>query len=358
MKFEMKKLAKFPLQPNSKLPACKWTDKSNHLYDISINSNYGIITGKLNNLLVLDTDVKDNGLEEWNKYITRNGEMNTVTVATPSGGLHYYFLYHSKNEANEQLLREHLYTQTKLRGVGLDIRSDGGYVVGPQSTINNKQYEYVNKSSLMEMPTELILWLIEGQNDKKATTKEHDNKVPTVKQSNNDLVFMIDDEKLQQILNKLPKEYNDNYLKWLIVSNVLKGLNKVDIWDSFSKKSKRYNKANNMIIWNSLNSFHDVNYLIRSLDPEPYGGTDARSVCPAENQFAVWKSLWGETILSKTTDHEDYEHCETLAAKIANKKAPTGVDPTGGKTNFRTYNKGVSEKQHPNGIEIAGNFFF
>jgi hypothetical protein len=258
----MKKLAKFPLQPNSKLPACKWTDKNNHLYDVSMNINYGIITGKLNNLLVLDIDVKDHGLEEWNKYITRNGDINTVTISTPSGGFHYYFLYHSTNEANEQLLREHLYTQTKLRGAGLDIRSDGGYVVGPHSTINNKQYEYVNKSSLTEMPTELILWLIEGQNDKKATIKEHAKKVPTVKHSQNDLIFMIDDKKLQEILNKLPKEYNDNYLKWLSVSNVLKGLNKLDIWDSFSKKSKRYNKANNMIIWNNLNSFLDINYLI------------------------------------------------------------------------------------------------
>jgi hypothetical protein len=33
------------------------------------------------------------------------------------------------NEVNEQLLRKHLYTQTKLRGVGIDIRSDGGYIV-------------------------------------------------------------------------------------------------------------------------------------------------------------------------------------------------------------------------------------
>jgi hypothetical protein len=262
MKFEMKKLAKFPLQPNSKLPACKWTDKNNHLYDVSMNINYGIITGKLNNLLVLDIDVKDHGLEEWNKYITRNGEPKTVTISTPSGGLHYYFLYNSKNEANEQLLREHLYTQTKLRGAGLDIRSDGGYVVGPQSIINNKQYEYVHKSSLMEMPTELILWLIEGQNDKKTNKITKSEKTITTKPSKTDLVFMIDDKTINEILNKLPKEYNDNYLKWLSVSNVLKGLKKQDIWDSFSKKSKRYNKANNMIIWNSLNSFLDVNYLI------------------------------------------------------------------------------------------------
>src|SRR5690348_13010891 len=120
-KFDIKKVAKFPLLPNSKLPACKWTNNNNHVFDKSVaNQNYGLITGKLNNLLVLDIDVKDNGLEEWNKYTKRNGNINTVSVSTPSGGLHYYFLYHSQNEANEQVLRDHLYTQTKLRSVGID----------------------------------------------------------------------------------------------------------------------------------------------------------------------------------------------------------------------------------------------
>jgi superfamily II DNA or RNA helicase len=64
------------------------------------------------------------------------------------------------------------------------------------------------------------------------------------------------------ILDMLPKEYSDNYLKWLTVTNVLKGLNKLDIWDSFSRKSKKYNKHNNITIWNNINSFLDVNYLI------------------------------------------------------------------------------------------------
>jgi hypothetical protein len=70
----------------------------NHQYDNALqkNKNYGIITGKLNNFLVLDIDQKDSGLEVWNKYIERNGEPKTVIISTPSGGLHYCFTYHSK----------------------------------------------------------------------------------------------------------------------------------------------------------------------------------------------------------------------------------------------------------------------
>jgi hypothetical protein len=268
-KFELKKVAKFELLPNSKLPACKWSDKKNHVYDgrLQENKNYGIITGKLNNLLVLDIDVKDHGLEEWKKYIERNGEPNTVTVSTPSGGLHYYFLYHSKNEANEQLLRDYLYTQTKLRNVGIDIRSDGGYVVGPHSIINNKQYLLGNsaKNNIIEMPTELILWLLEGRNsnNNKETVVNKATSTVTIQRSpNNGLVYMIDDAKLSEFLAMLPKEYHNNYLKWLSVTNILKGLDKQDMWDNFSKKSKKYNKTNNIVLWNNLISFLNVNYLI------------------------------------------------------------------------------------------------
>jgi hypothetical protein len=208
-------------------------------------------------------------LEEWNKYIERNGEPKTVIISTPSGGLHYYFTYHTKNESNEQLLREHCYTQTKLRGVGIDIRSDGGYIVAPHSVLNTKQYTYVNnsdKNNLMEMPTELILWLIEGKNkdkDKPATKVQKTISTITKKGNNNDnIVYMISDEKLQDILDLMDKEYCDNYLKWLSVTNVLKGLNKQEIWDKFSQKSNKYNKDNNIAIWNNLNSFLGVNYII------------------------------------------------------------------------------------------------
>jgi hypothetical protein len=95
----------------------------------------------------------------------------------------------------------------------------------------------------------------------------------------------------------------------------------------------------------------------RSLNPSPYGGTDARSVCLARNQFAVWRSLWGQTVTSKVTVHDDYAYCEGLATKIAAGTQPTAQDPTGGKTNFRT-KIASSETDHPGGVEIGGNWFF
>lgn len=36
---------------------------------INNNNNIGILTGKISNIIVLDIDVKDNGLKSWNELI-------------------------------------------------------------------------------------------------------------------------------------------------------------------------------------------------------------------------------------------------------------------------------------------------
>ena len=128
-------LAKIELLKNSKLPKCKWLNIENYMYDnICLeNNNVGLITGHINNIIVVDIDVKDDGLDEWNTYIQEHGEPKTVTVKTPSGGYHYYFSYNSTNKANNHLIENNLKTTTKYRGKGIDIRSNGGYVVMPPS---------------------------------------------------------------------------------------------------------------------------------------------------------------------------------------------------------------------------------
>jgi hypothetical protein len=52
---------------NAKEPACKWTDEKNHTRSAidPAQFNTGVLTGPINNLLVVDVDVKDDGLTEF-----------------------------------------------------------------------------------------------------------------------------------------------------------------------------------------------------------------------------------------------------------------------------------------------------
>ena len=74
-----------------KVPAQKaWsmnlhTDINTKLY------NVGIPCGKINNIIILDVDDKDNGLKEFEKYVKGYGKPNTVKQTTPNNGFHLIF---------------------------------------------------------------------------------------------------------------------------------------------------------------------------------------------------------------------------------------------------------------------------
>ena len=73
----------------------------------------------------------------------------------------------------------------------------------------------------------------------------------------------ISDSEIINILNLLPNDYLDNYDKWLVVLNVLKNMNKFDLFDNWSKKSSNYCQTNNLILYNDTkNMFININYLI------------------------------------------------------------------------------------------------
>ena len=170
-------LQKITLVKNAKTPVNKWSDKANHHTNLPNMSkhNVGILTGAINNIIVVDVDVKDDGLKTWDAYIASSGMvLDTVKVKTPSGGYHYYFKYATKDKKNNYLIETYLINKTKYRGVGIDIRSNGGYVVGPPSNINGVGYELVNDAcSMMEMPQALIYWLMAVYEPDKQATIQH-----------------------------------------------------------------------------------------------------------------------------------------------------------------------------------------
>lgn len=96
--------------------------------------NIGVLTG--GGLTVLDVDAKKGkpGLESLDELVTFLGlDDETLTVRTPSGGLHLYY-------ASEGLALRN--SASKIRPA-LDIRGEGGFVVAPGSQIGDKVYEVV-----------------------------------------------------------------------------------------------------------------------------------------------------------------------------------------------------------------------
>jgi hypothetical protein len=86
------------------------------------------------------------------------------------------------------------------------------------------------------------------------------NKVINLKQS---LCQQPTDEEINNVLDMLPMSFNDEYIKWIIVLNIMKGLNKYDLWNNYCKKSTQYNETENLKYWNNTNNiFIDINYLV------------------------------------------------------------------------------------------------
>ena len=260
---------KIPIVKGSKVPAIKkWEQAPNqHKIINTIKYDTALITGKRNNIIILDVDIKDEGMEEIKKYIKQFGTLDTLTIKTPSGGLHYYFKYFGVNEASNYLIKNVIKNRSKYRNKGLDIRTTGGYIKAPPS----ENYDIINNVEVIEMTEHLLLWLLEDMKIKKIKIKTiKDAIVKEIKPENNKTYnYNINSSEVLEILKKLNKNYSDHYDKWLMVLTVLKNLslNGFDdaykIFVKFSKKNKlKFDEQKNLKYWELNTGLIDINYLI------------------------------------------------------------------------------------------------
>lgn len=144
IEYASKGLAVFPLRVKEKKPltdhgvkdATTDFDQIKKWWTRNPNANIGIACGQVSGgLLVVDLDVRKNGvngydsLHEWE---SENGELpETVRSITGKGGAHILYRVEGKEGNKVDLLD------------GVDIRSDGGYIVAPPSVHpNGKRYEW------------------------------------------------------------------------------------------------------------------------------------------------------------------------------------------------------------------------
>ena len=143
--YASKGMAVFPIKPKGKQPITK-----KGVHDATTNfdtikkwwtkhpsANIGIACGEVSGyLLVVDVDEKENGvsgadsLSEWERS---NGDLpETVRSITGRGGSHLFYRLKGETGKNKVNLLE-----------GVDIRSDGGYIVAPPSIHpNGNSYEW------------------------------------------------------------------------------------------------------------------------------------------------------------------------------------------------------------------------
>ena len=138
----------------------EWFDKKQTQEDVkelwtrNPDANIGILTGKINDLTVVDFDtykLSDKEKEELNEALP---PIATPTVFTPSGGQHKYFKYNPDIPHQADILK------------AVDGRNDGGYIIAPPSK-NGGANSYVwekkasiNNTSIRSLPDVYIKSLI------------------------------------------------------------------------------------------------------------------------------------------------------------------------------------------------------
>lgn len=178
----------FPIIPMSenKKPLVKWSDPNNQInnMDEAIEKypntrTWATITGEKSQIMVVDIDNKNKGqnghesLKEILVTLSKEDNQiikNTLIVRTPNNGMHLYFKY-----------KEGLKTTANVIP-GVDIRTDGGIIIAPDSVVKRKDGKYAfyeaNKKTgdIKEMPDGLFDFLQSKSSQNTDSNKKNINK--------------------------------------------------------------------------------------------------------------------------------------------------------------------------------------
>ena len=129
-------------------------------------ANWGIATGAVSMLVVIDVDVKTNGNISWEQLVRENpGTTNTITVSSGGGGRHYWFRQPEELDIPS--------SQGKL-APGIDVRGNNGYIIVPPSRTLN-EYRFLSpfeSTPISEMPGWIIDLIMNAGQSEKGTRTE------------------------------------------------------------------------------------------------------------------------------------------------------------------------------------------
>ena len=126
--------------------------------------NYGVVTGS--GLIVIDVDNKNgkSGSNFIKSYI--KDFPDTKVVMTPNKGFHIYFCVDRPIKSSVNLYP------------GIDIRGEGGYIVGPGSSIDGKVYEELVRDKPIALANDSVYEFLESPRIQKEHCLDSDQCIP------------------------------------------------------------------------------------------------------------------------------------------------------------------------------------
>ena len=204
--------------------------------------NYSILTGKINNLYVLDYDLPKEGEEDgitWLKSIFPENHKfwNTYRVKSGSGGQHFYFKY---NENLKVSRTRTIYINGVKSKISLDSRSDGGFIIAENSINEVGAYEklYGDISNLEEIPEELLTFL----NPPKSSINRLIKNQKKINMTNNsgDNADVSEDKLKYLALLDGEEHLFENYDQWFFLAKLCANHYNFNLFHQISMKAPGY----------------------------------------------------------------------------------------------------------------------
>lgn len=202
-----------------------------------VKENYkaiGVLTGKKSNITVIDFD----NMETYEKIIKKYPELNKSLKVKTRKGYHLYFKYDARLTNNTDVFKEY---------IGVDIRNDGGFVIGAESsyrTLDGKKhkYEYI-EGKMIDFP-EYLIAEIKSEKLKKPKSE------PEPKLNTKEIEKKFDKMEVERLLELLDDKRATDFEDWrnvgFIINNEL-GEDGFELFDEFSQRTTKksdYNKTN------------------------------------------------------------------------------------------------------------------
>lgn len=208
--------------------------------------------GKESGIIVLDFDKQDGS--DYDPYVETckiYPDLHKHYTVKSRRGYHVYFKYDSRIK--------------KFEMEGVDTQTDNKLVFGENTPVmryDGSVYSYkkINNGMITELP-DVLLKMCKMHND------EHELLEFT---TDINYVYDVTDDQIRDILDRLLahpelRSFFNRYDKWLILTTVMKTMDKFNIWDEYCRMGSGYNAAENLKTWRSINIKISINFFCKLL---------------------------------------------------------------------------------------------